>query len=124
MKQVKMQKIPKCDFCDQPAKYDAPTIGGPWANMCPVHYKKNGHPHSSGLGSILIQAPKQQPKQDKVVVGIEDTSIETLEAVMMDSQNREIECPECGSGKDVEPDANYIYTCECGVKVQVPTPYC
>lgn len=33
------------------------------------------------------------------------------------------DCPECGCGATVEPDADYVYTCEgCGVQVKV-VPY-
>ena len=31
-----VDKIPNCDFCKlKHAKYDAKTVHGPWANMCP-----------------------------------------------------------------------------------------
>lgn len=30
--------IPKCDFCDQPGRYDFKTIWGPWAHGCDEHW--------------------------------------------------------------------------------------
>jgi len=58
----------------------------------------------------------------RIVQGIEDQSMETLEAVFMDLQFREVECPECGDCRNLEPDATGTFDCECGVTVRIPTP--
>jgi hypothetical protein len=37
---VEMDMIPKCDFCrTRNAKYDAKTIHGSWAYMCPADWR-------------------------------------------------------------------------------------
>ena len=48
---VTVDKYPMCDFCateivDSAARYDAKTMGGPWANMCERHFEA----HGIGLG--------------------------------------------------------------------------
>ena len=48
---VTVDKYPMCDFCateivDSAARYDAKTMGGPWAKMCERHFKA----HGIGLG--------------------------------------------------------------------------
>ena len=57
----------------------------------------------------------------KLVKGLESDSMSYMQAVCMDDEHREITCPECGGTRYVEPDADYIYDCECGVKVKVPS---
>lgn len=39
---TEMDDIPNCDFCVRPAKYDAATVGGPWAYMCEKHFLNLG----------------------------------------------------------------------------------
>ena len=54
MKTVELAFIPNCDICQlDPAKYDAPTVFGPWAYQCPICYLDQGSPK---LGSILAKA--------------------------------------------------------------------
>ena len=54
MKEVELVRIPKCDICGLDfAKYDAPTVFGPWAYQCEDCYKEQGSPK---LGSILTEA--------------------------------------------------------------------
>jgi hypothetical protein len=51
MKQIIVDKLPKCDFCDSLAAYDARTVlSGLWANMCPYHYKHYAADKTLGLG--------------------------------------------------------------------------
>lgn len=48
---VIVKELPKCDFCDRKASYDAKTIfSGSWANMCGLHYKVNALHKTLGLG--------------------------------------------------------------------------
>jgi hypothetical protein len=51
MNTATLYKIPTCDMCNlKPAKYDAPTVFGPWAYQCELCYLEQGSPK---LGSIL-----------------------------------------------------------------------
>jgi len=130
MKIKKMTTLPKCDFCDKNAKYDAPTQhGGRWAYMCEEHCKEYGKNISVGTE---FQKRESKPKVDedghreesfKIVMGTEDESPEHLEDILYGTGDREIECPKCGDLRTVEPDATYTYVCEgCGVKVKCPAP--
>jgi len=127
MKTKKVAMLPKCDFCDKPAEYDAPTIhGGRWANMCPEHLVAYGNNTSIGT-QFLIRKNKSKAKLSacKIVNGIEEESVEYWESVTFGSENREIECPECGEMRSVEPDAYYVFICEgCGVKIRCPAGLC
>lgn len=113
MKKVKVTRIPACDFCGKPAKYDAPTLDGRWGNMCVDCYGGKTKPDSIGSEYVLHV---QQPKQDKTVQGTEESSMEEI----VFAGDRMIGCPECGDSRAVEPDADYTYTCECGVNVKCP----
>jgi hypothetical protein len=52
--EVKVARIPKCDFCSNPAVYDGKTIMGPWANMCGSHFSAHGVGLGTGRGQRLI----------------------------------------------------------------------
>jgi len=59
---VTVDKYPKCDFCateivDSAARYDAKTMGGPWANMCERHFEAHGVGLGTGQGQRLIERP-------------------------------------------------------------------
>ena len=59
---VTVDKFPKCDFCptevvDSAARYDAKTMGGPWANMCERHFEAHGVGLGTGQGQRLIEKP-------------------------------------------------------------------
>ena len=49
-KEVKVSKLPACDFCGCAAVYDAATKHGPWANMCEEHWVKHGVSEELGVG--------------------------------------------------------------------------
>jgi len=36
---VLVDRIPNCNFCDNPGPYDFKTLMGPWAHGCETHYK-------------------------------------------------------------------------------------
>jgi hypothetical protein len=57
-KQVIVDKLPKCDFCEYPAAYDGKTKMGPWANMCETHFKTFGVGLGTGQGQKLILEAK------------------------------------------------------------------
>lgn len=44
---------PKCDFCNQPAKYDTQTKLGPWAFVCDAHLAT----YTTGLYKALQPKP-------------------------------------------------------------------
>jgi hypothetical protein len=52
--EVKVSKLPKCDFCDKCAHYDGKIMMGIWANMCDVHFKSHGMGLGLGVGQKLI----------------------------------------------------------------------
>ena len=126
MKIKKVTTLPKCDFCDKNAEFDAPTIhGSKWANMCPEHMLAYGRNVESLGTQFSVRESVPEKKSFKILRGIEDTSIERLESVLFGFENQEIECPQCGDMRMVEPDATYTYICEgCGVKVKCPMPIC
>lgn len=50
-----VSKLPKCDFCQAEAKYDAKTVQGPWAFMCSRHWLWHGTGELGiGYGQKLI----------------------------------------------------------------------
>ena len=63
MKNVKtifVEQLPKCDFCDAQAAYDAKTKYGPWANMCQRCFWM----HGIGLG--IGRRQKLQEKKNRL----------------------------------------------------------
>lgn len=122
MKDLQVSKLPDCDICQSKGTgvYDAPTKQGPWANMCEACYKAH---HNGTIGTRrVVKVVEKSDDPGKIAIGIEDDSMEYLEDVLVGDGMREIECPECGSVRHVEPDADYTYDCECGVKVKVSDP--
>jgi len=117
MNTAKVMSLPKCDICGCEALYDAPTAMG-WANVCEDCARE--YDANLAIGSkfkVLIPIKEKE----RLVIGIEDTSLERLEAITFGVEDREIECPECGDFHTVEQDARYTYSCEgCGVQVKVP----
>lgn len=49
-KQVIVNVLPICDFCDCEARYDAQTKSLMWANMCPDHWKEHAMFKTLGIG--------------------------------------------------------------------------
>jgi hypothetical protein len=47
---VKVDSLPKCDFCIDRAGYDARTAGGYWANMCQRHFEMMAATQELGIG--------------------------------------------------------------------------
>ncbi len=52
--EVIVTRLPKCDFCGSTVRYDGKTRMGPWANMCPAHFKMYGYGLGLGKGQKLI----------------------------------------------------------------------
>ena len=61
--EVKVEVLPKCDFCDSQAAYDGKTKMGPWANMCEAHFKVSGIGLGLGRGQRLILNKKQRSEE-------------------------------------------------------------
>jgi hypothetical protein len=112
-----VKELPNCDFCrmdgiEKPAKYDGKTEAGPWAYMCQEHFEA----HGVGLGLGRGQKLEVQPKLD--VKKTDEIPVVTIPISLDDVC--EVECPHCGESRTVEPDANYVVTCEgCGNKYEV-----
>jgi hypothetical protein len=53
--QVNVLRIPPCNICKAPAKYDAKTTNGPWAYLCEDHYQVYGVGLGTGFGQKLVQ---------------------------------------------------------------------
>ncbi len=75
-KAVTVSELPACQFCGQPAEYDARTKTGPgsiasmrWAYMCKSCWKLRTHQElGTGLGQKLILKDKEDcnGKNDKI----------------------------------------------------------
>ena len=58
---VYVAELPPCDICKHEgmltsastARYDGKTIFGPWANMCPEHFRSHGIGLGTGRGQEL-----------------------------------------------------------------------
>lgn len=50
----RVDSLPKCDMCDEPAHYDGLTLYGMWGYMCHRHYIKVGVGLGLGMGQELI----------------------------------------------------------------------
>ena len=51
--QYRKRVLPKCQLCDEAAKYDAKTKMGPWGFLCEECFKKHGVGLGVGKGSKL-----------------------------------------------------------------------
>ena len=53
---VKVTKLPECDYCRRTfdEMYDAKTIYGYWANLCPYHFGHYGIGLGLGKGQKLV----------------------------------------------------------------------
>lgn len=64
-KKVEVTKLPKCDFCEETAKYDGNTLYAGWANMCLTHFDRWGVGLGLGLGQELVLKAAPEKKFDK-----------------------------------------------------------
>lgn len=58
---ARVQTRPECDFCKHDAYYDGKTKVGPWAYMCPVHFKAYGTGLGLGRGQWLLIEEEEPP---------------------------------------------------------------
>jgi hypothetical protein len=61
---VAVSTLPTCDVCEhvfhvepKRALFDGKTVGGPWANMCPTHFRDWGIGLGTGRGQRLVTPP-------------------------------------------------------------------
>jgi hypothetical protein len=86
-----------CDFCAEPALYDAKTQMGPWANLCEVHKNKYAV-QREGLCNALNVVKNANPSPQQ------PPTMEELEEMVYDG------IATATDGCEVEPDG----TCEHG----------
>ena len=53
--EVRVPKLPTCDFCSAEAEYDGKTVMGPWAYMCRAHFEVLGVGLGLGKGQRLVK---------------------------------------------------------------------
>lgn len=118
MKTIKVTEIPKCDLCDKPAAglYDTPigAIGNSWGNLCEECLDSSGSREvCEQIGSKRIIGAVAPTNEDKELYEANDIS-DPMD-ILAELCNRELECPQCGETKEVEPDFSGEYQCEgCG----------
>lgn len=104
-----------CDYCGAAATYDALTTEGHWAFMCEDCYHAHCRPGGLGVKYVVVDKPEVEGKGMTLTAN----ELSDLETIVMDGE-RIVECPACGTEREVEPDADYTYKCEgCGAKVKV-----
>jgi hypothetical protein len=117
MKQVLMNKLPKCqwDDCDEDAEYDAPTPRG-WGYLCEEHYNQFG---GEG-GSKLVLREK---KELKLLAGTPVVDTRYVPDGWGD-YDAYADCPTCGEARPVEMCANYEIKCQsCGQHYRCRSAY-
>ena len=121
MKTVKITEAKGCDFCEKEAEYDAPTIMDSWANMCQKCFDKyKGSNYGAGF-KLVVRKPAEKSEDTAVYTAIELTD---LGDIVLSDVDREVECPQCGEVRTVEPDADYEFQCGgCGVKLKVVSEF-
>jgi len=102
MRTIQVSELPKCQFCDEPAEYDSKTIFGPWAYLCKKHLRKYGCPPTTKL-------------EKRVKIAYKSDEVPTVTVPLTLDSVATVRCPHCNEPRRVEPDADYIATCEsCG----------
>ncbi|GAJ12055.1 unnamed protein product, partial [marine sediment metagenome] len=125
--EVYVEKLPKCDFCDEPALYDAKTRMGPWAHMCEEHFKQHGLGRlGTGFGQrlrprrALAEAERLRGEPEKelsVTMTQDDLETATFESVWYPT------CPYCGAETSAEPDAHAVYCEACSRRFEIINPF-
>ena len=125
--EVYVEKLPKRDFCDKPALYDAKTRMGPWAYMCDEHFKQHGLGRlGTGFGQrlrprkALGEAEKLRGAPEKelsVTMTGDDLETATFDGVWYPT------CPYCGAETPAEPDAHAVYCEACDRRFKIINPF-
>lgn len=118
MKKKNIANLPDCDFCGALAKYDAPTRQGPWAYMCQGCYPMESSPVADKVGFEFVEKTVSEKQMKAHSKPQEKIPVVTL-PLTWDSVI-DVMCPFCDYPHSVEPDANYVVTCEgCEKKYEV-----
>jgi hypothetical protein len=125
--EVYVEKLPKCNFCDKPALYDAKTRMGPWAYMCEEHFKQHGLGRlGTGFGQrlrprkALGEAEKLRGEPEKelsITMTGDDLETATFDGVWYPT------CPYCGAETPAEPDAHAVYCEACNRRFKIINPF-
>lgn len=113
MRKKRVAEAPKCSFDSKDAKYDAPTMTGQWAFMCPECFMSKGN-DPQGIGCEFIIGIAEAVSGAPLVgtLDIEKT---------MESDTLIVTCP-CTEERHLELDAEGEYQCEgCGRQVTIPS---
>lgn len=62
--EVKVHKLPECDFCGETAEYDGRTKAGPWGYMCGECFKLYGTGLGLGKGQRLVLIEEGNPDSE------------------------------------------------------------
>ena len=77
MKTIVKNPLPTCDICRGTAKYDAPTVHGPWANMCQPCYDANAHLRAPQVGfQFTTEATPETDRAEEIALAIENGDID------------------------------------------------
>ena len=102
METVQMDELPKCQFCDEQAQYDSKTVLGPWAYLCEKHQREYGCSPTTKL-------------EKRVKIAYKTDKVPFVEVPLTLDSVATVHCPHCNEPRRVEPDADYLVTCEsCG----------
>lgn len=121
MQVKKVKTLPNCNFCGEPAIYDAPTsLGGSWGYMCEHCSLIHTNPSAMAIGFKFEIFTPDLKNQGKVVNGLESEDMDYWDSVLIDSV-RTVTCSLCKTDRRLEPDSFGFFTCEqCGCKVAIP----
>lgn len=73
MKKVERAEFPICDICKkETAMYDAPTMYGPWANMCADDFAGHAGAGADSLGYQFVLPGEKQRSEDTLAKEIRD----------------------------------------------------
>lgn len=114
-----LSEIPKCNFCQNPATVDGPTLSGQWAYMCNncVIDKADIVAVQYFGTQLILRQTDVKPPVAGVLVAEECSS---FASVLMDETNREIKCPNCKEVRTIESDFVGFITCHgCQSKLRV-----
>ncbi len=98
-KETRVRELPNCDICraeghQAAALYDAAIPGGPWANLCQVHFEALGCQLGTGRGQKLVVTapdPVQEVFKPSMPRGINVADmIEQIKEKAVDGQHREM----------------------------------
>lgn len=73
MRKVERSEFPVCDICKrETAMYDAPTMYGPWANMCADDFAGHAGSNANAIGYEFVLPGEKQRSEDTLAKEIRD----------------------------------------------------